>query len=224
MGLYYDEKQETQQMLRFQNHPDNIFMAILTGSMEIMIDQIRESLAVHRKNDAGAAPLEFLMPNAAGVFVPETALTTLKKMLRYHAGPGLYYLNDYHYLLLYDTLDFFCTIHNDMVRIASNVREKNKASRIAGVHVEKINFDNLIAMYFYDTDFLLDANTMINLGLDKRKVLGVHEETFGISQGLAPHPEELRFRLVKEEIPELRVTSQFWGFNSKVYPDLSAVE
>ena len=195
-------------------------MAILTDSMEMMIDQIRELLAVNRKRAVGSGPLESLMPNAGRSFNSETALKTLKKMLQCHKGPGFYHLNNYHYLLLYDTLESFCEIHNDLVRTAPNDREKNKASRIAGVHVERISFDDLTAMYFYDTDFLLDADTVINLGLDKRKLLGIHEETFGISQGLAPHPEELRIRKGKEEIPELRVTSRFWGPDSRVYPDL----
>ncbi len=211
-------------MLRFQNYPDKIFMAILTESMEMVIDQIRELLAVHRKSEAGSNILEILMPNAAGVFVPESALKTLKRLLHCHKGPGFYYLNDYHYLLLYDTLENFCILHNDMVRNAPNEYEKNKASRIAGVHIEKINFDHLIGMYFHDIDFLFDADTVINLDLDKRKMLGMHEETFGISQGLAPHPEELRIRMMNEEISELRITSQFWGPDSKVYPDLNVAD
>ncbi len=207
-------------MLRFQNCPDNIFMAILTASMEMMIDQIREILAVHRKNEVGAVPLEFLMPDAAGVFMPETAMTTLKKMLQYHTGPGLYYLNDYHYLLLYDTLDYFCTIHNDMVRTAPNEREKKKASRIAGVHIEKINFDDLIDIYYFDIDFLMDKDVVMNLGHDMRKGLGIQDETFAISQELAPHPEELKIRDKEDEPSVLLVQSIFWGPSSRVYPDM----
>ncbi len=180
-------------MLRFQNYPDRIFMAILTESMEIVIDQIRELLAVHRKNEVGTGTFESLMPNAASVFVAETALNTLKRMLHCHKGPGLYYLNDYHYLLLYDTLEHFCIFHNDMVRTAPNEFEKNKNTRIAGVHIEKINFDDLIDIYFFDIDFLMGQNVVMNLGLDMRKGLGIQDETFAISQGLAPHPEELKF-------------------------------
>jgi len=111
-----------------------------------------------------------------------------------------------------------------MVRTAPNTREKKKASRIAGVHIEKIKFDDLIAMYFYDTDFLFDADTVLQLGVDKRNVLGMHNETFGISQGLAPHTEELSIRLMDKEKSELIVQSQFWGSGSKVYPDLNAKE
>ena len=207
-------------MLRFQNYPDKIFMAILTAGMEMMIDQIRELLAVHRKNEEGAITLASLMPNAAGVFVPETALKTLKKMLQCHTGPGLYYLNDYHYLLLYDTLESFCNLHNDMVRIAPNAREKNRASRIAGVHIEKINFDDLVDIYYFDIDFLMDKDVVMNLGLDMRKGLGIQDETFAISQELAPHPDELAVRSETNITPVLMIQSRFWGPSSRVYPDI----
>jgi hypothetical protein len=211
-------------MLKFQTPPDKIFMAILTGSMEIMIDQIRELQAVHRKKEIGAGALESLMAHATRVFVPETALKTLKNMLHCHAGPGLYRLNDYHYLLLYDTLEYFCDIHNDMVLTAPNAREKKKASRIAGVHIERIDFDDLIDIYFFDTDFLIDEDVVMNLGLERRKGLGIHDETFGISQGLTPHPEELKIREEKDEKPVLNIQTRYWGPFSRVYPDLEEAD
>jgi hypothetical protein len=205
-------------MLKFHTPPDKIFMAILTESMDLMINQIRELLAVHRKNDAEACDLTSLMPNAGRVFVPETALKTLKKMLHCHAGPGLYQLNDYHYLLLYDTLKDFCDVHNDMVDSASNEHEKQRVSKVGAFHIERLGFDDLIDIYFYNTHFLINEDTMMNLNGDKKQELGMHEETFGISQGMSPHPEELKIR-DEEENPVLRVESRFWRSSSKVYPD-----
>lgn len=38
-------------MLRFQTPPDKILMVILTENIEMMIDQIRETLSVHRKKE-----------------------------------------------------------------------------------------------------------------------------------------------------------------------------
>ena len=37
----------------------------------------------------------------------------------------LYYLNDYHYLLLYDTLQDFCVLQNDFVQEAKTKKEKD---------------------------------------------------------------------------------------------------
>jgi hypothetical protein len=206
-------------MLKFQTPPDKIFMAILTGSMEMMIDQIREILAVHRKKEVGAGPLESVMPNAARVFVPETALKTLKNMLHCHAGPGLYRLNAYQNLLLHDTLGYFCNAHNGRVASARSENEKQRVSRVGAFHIERIGFDDLIDIYFYNTHFFLDEDTVMNLDVEERKELGIHDEVFSLVQGLAPHPEELIFRKETDEHPVLRMESQFWRPLSRKYPD-----
>jgi hypothetical protein len=205
-------------MLRFQTPPDKIFMAVLSESMEMMINKIGETLAVHRKEAMGTFVLESLMPNASRVFVAETARTALKHMLHCHKGPGLYRLNDYHFLLLYDTLEYFCDFHNQRVDSAPNEHERERASKVGAFHIEEFRFDGLIDIYFYGTAFLTADNVVMNLNPEENES-GIHDEAFSISQGLAPHPEELKFREVKEEIPELSITSRFWGPGSKVYPD-----
>ncbi len=61
---------------------------------------------------------------------------------------------------------------------------------------------------------------MIKLGLDKRKILGIHDETFGISQGLAPHPDELAIKPDDNDEYEMIERPKFWSRLSKVYPDM----
>lgn len=41
------------------------------------------------------------------------------------------------------------------------------------VHIEEINFDVLISIYFFDIDFLMDTETMFRLGAEKRTDLGM---------------------------------------------------
>lgn len=211
-------------MLRFQNPPDKIFTAMLGKSIDIIIDQLREIINSRSEGDIRGNGLENLMPAACRVFTPETALKILEKLLICHRSRDMYRLNNYHYLLLYDTLFHYCEIHNDMVRTAANGREKEEVSDLGGFHVERINFDDLIAMYFYDIDFLMDTDTMIKLGLEKRNMLGIHTETFGISQGLVPHPEELAIK--RDDYNEYagEAPSVFWSESSKEYPDLKAGE
>jgi len=208
-------------MLRFQTPPDRIFTAILGKSMNLMIDQIKEIKSV--KEDAGNE-LEYILPSAGKVFGPATAIKTLKRMLACHKRPGLYRLNDYHYLLLYDTLQHFCEIHNDMVKDARSISEKKRMSRVGAFYIERIDFDDLIDIYFYDIDFLMDGDTLMGLGLERREELGLNDETFGISQGLSPHPEELKIKVQNNERPVLIIQSRFWGPGSRVYPDLKVRE
>ncbi len=47
-------------------------------------------------------------------------------------------------------------------------------------------------LYFWNTDFLLEGPTLAGLGPDARKFMDVSDEAFGISQGLPPHPDELK--------------------------------
>ncbi len=211
-------------MLRFQTHPDKVFTIILHDSMSLMLARLRDLDEYSKHIGTRQDNFENLLPNAYRVFNAETALTVLNKMLLCQKEAWRYILNDYHYLLLYDTLQCFSEIHNDMVRTAQSLQEREEASMIGGVHIERINFNDLVAMFFFDNDFLLDTETVINLGLDKRKLLGIHGETFSISQGLAPHPEELA--LVKDynnwndpaEQPPL------WSESSTAYPDMQATD
>lgn len=209
-------------MLGFQTPPDKIFMAVLSESMEMMINRIGETLAVHRKEAVGSFVFESLMPNASRVFAAETALTSLKHMLHCHKGPGLYRLNDYHFLLLYDTLEYFCDVHNGRVVSAPNEHERERASKVGKYHIEEIRFEGLINIYFYSTDFLTDEGAAMDLNPEEDRGSGIHDESFSIAQGLAPHPEELKINEAKEETPELSITSRFWGPGSRVYPDFDA--
>ncbi len=209
-------------MLKFQTYPDKIFGSILEKSMSLMIDLLRDLEENSLDTGMSSDNLENLLPNACRVFNAETATNVLNKILVCHRDKLFYKLNDYHNLLLNDTLQNFCDIHNDMVLTAANHQDKEETSMIGETHVERINFDDLIAMFFFDTDFLLDTETVINLGLDKRQILGIHGETFGISQGLAPHPEELEIKPDDNDEDEMTEHSKFWSETSKEYPDMKA--
>ncbi len=209
-------------MLKFQTHPDRVFTVILQESMSLMVDLLRDLEENLEQTGTSTDNQDNLLPNAGRVFNAETAFNVLKQILGYHRETGLYALNDYHYLLMYDTLKYFCEIHNDRVRTAPDLREKEEASMIGGVPIERISFDDMIAMFFYDIDFLLDAETVIKLGLDKRETLGIHSEIFGISQGLAPHPEELKLKPADNDKYEMSEQPKFWSEASKVYPYMKA--
>src|SRR5262249_54422659 len=64
-----------------------------------------------------------------------------------------------------------------------------------------IDFDALVDMYFWDTDFLLDAEQFARLDPDAKANLGFSPSVFGVVQGLAPHPDELVLRRAEESTP-----------------------
>ena len=136
-------------MLRFQNNPDKIFMAILEDGITFMIDQLNTVVSSLDHSGDRKSAFNNLLPFAGRVFTCETARKTLKRMLVCHRRPSLYYFNDYHYLLLYDTLQYLCEVHNDTVKEASGRSEMKRASKVGKYHIEKIFFDHLIDLECY---------------------------------------------------------------------------
>jgi len=94
-------------MLRFAEKPDKIFTEILASSFIIALDNLKDVLK----------PSDFkcFFPNASRNFNQFTANTTLKDLIRCNKSPGLWSLNDYHYVLIYDAVKYFC----DIVEITS---------------------------------------------------------------------------------------------------------
>ncbi len=93
---------------------------------------------------------------------------------------------------------------------------------LGGIQIERIKFDDLIDIYFLDIDFLMETETITVLGFDGRKMLGIHNEAFGISHGLSPHSEELVLRADEYDRYDPAEQPQFWSESSKVYPDMKA--
>jgi hypothetical protein len=207
-------------MLRFQSHPDKIFTAILKDGIELMIDEFNNALYFAKSYEEVNDDLYAVLPNALKVFKPKTALSTLKDMLDCLGKPQLYQLNDYHYLLLYDTLSNLCDLHNDAVRDCETEEDRKQLSQIGDYFIEELLFDELIDLYFYDTDFLLNPEDVFQMGMDVRKGLDVSDETYAIGQGLAPHPEELELKVHKTDKPIEIDPSPYFGSKSKVYPDI----
>jgi hypothetical protein len=164
-------------MLRFQYHPDKVFTAILKDGIQLMIDQINDAVSFSSSKEELSEQMVSLLPNAENVFNAQTALTTLKRMLSCLEKPQLYYLNDYHYLLLYDTLSNLCDLHNSAVSECETEEERKQLSQIDDYYIEELFFDEMIDIYFYDIDFLFDPEDMFQLGLEGRKEKAINEET-----------------------------------------------
>ena len=106
-----------------------------------------------------------------------------------------------------------------MMKQIENPREKDEYSMIGDYFIEMIRFNDIVDIYFFDTDFLSDSKTMLELGMDARKDMSLSNESFAISQGLAPHPEELKIKMYKKEKADIQEPSDFFGPKSKIYPD-----
>jgi hypothetical protein len=148
-------------------------------------------------------------PLSAQCFTPELARATLVDLLEKLPLPEEYELTDYHWLLMYECLQVQIEVLNDdplplfveQLKTLATAEDAvylscpTRAKGTAGFHID---FDALIDRYFWDTDFLIDAEHFSRLSADAKARLGFSASTFGVTQGLSPHPDELVLRRSQE--------------------------
>jgi hypothetical protein len=128
--------------------------------------------------------------------------------------PQTYIPTTYHWLLLYECLSCHNEYLNDdpephIVAALKALRVARDAAYLAfprarhGRERLSIDFEAFIGLYFWDTDFLLEASTYAQLGAAAKQQLGFRADVFGVVSGLLPHPAELVLPpLAAAEAPE----------------------
>ena len=148
-------------------------------------------------------------PLAATCFTRELARETLLDLLGKLRLPEEYVPTEYHWLLMYECLAVQIEVLNDMPfpalvaplttwATAHDALYLSLPTRAQGVEGFHIDCDALIDTYFWDTDFLMDAESFARLSVEAKTMLGFSPSVFGVTQGLAPHPEELVLRRAEE--------------------------
>lgn len=189
-------------MLLFQNKPDEIFLAILHEAMDDELPYLEDAIE----------DIEFFQacyPFTSRHFTPTLAVQALRQLQTASEAEEYYQLTDYHWELLYEVLRGYTECFNDC-QDASQVSNK--------YGIKEINFSAMIMKFFWDTDFMEDGEVMLELTVEQKEALGFSKETFGLTQGLAPHPEELAFRPVQGNTVEERIADHSSLVPSLVYP------
>jgi hypothetical protein len=151
-------------------------------------------------------------PLSATCFTPELARATLVDLVAKLRLPEEYVPTDYHWLLMYECLQGQIERLNEdplspLVNLLTALATAQDAlyltlpPRAQDVEGFSIDFEALVDMYFWDTDFLLDAEQFARLEPDAKASLGFSPSVFGVIQGLAPHPDELVLRRAEEGAP-----------------------
>jgi hypothetical protein len=174
-----------------------IFVSCLEIASDVMVD-------LDRSDEWREA-----YPLAAACFTPELARETLVDLVAKLRLPETYVPTEYHWLLMYECLKTLIEVLNDaplpslVTQLTTLATAQDalylslpaRGQRDAGFHID---FDALVDTYFWDTDFLLDGETVIQLDADAKASLGFSPSVFGVTQGLAPHPDELVLRRAEE--------------------------
>ncbi len=141
-------------MLYFARKPDLIFTAILHAALESEGESIKGFV------NSDADLWEACYPESSRYLTAATCLDVLIQLFCASRDPIVYCPTDYHWLLLYEVLQNFCVIHNDLAPAAP------KGWRPIGeFKLSEIDFDALVDIYFWDTDFLIEPMRCSNTQL-----------------------------------------------------------
>src|SRR5262249_23091734 len=188
-------------MLRFPSPLTAAATELFVSCLEISADVVIDLDRPQEWRDA--------YPLAAACFTPELARETLIDLIAKLRLPEMYVLTEYHWLLLYECLKAMIEVLNDdplpslvaqltTLATAQDALYLSLPTRGEGVAGFHIVFDALVDMYFWDTDFLMDAELFARLSPDEKASLGLSPSVFGVVQGLTPHPDELVLRRAEE--------------------------
>ena len=169
-------------MLRFSENPNKAALAIVHAALTDALEHMEISQETFKD---GLEDLTARYPESAKCFTPALAETTLKGLLRASQDSALYQLTDYHWLLLYEVLDNFTEVFNDEPIYVGG------GELVTKYGVKNIDFYDFIGCYFWDTDFLIEPDSMINMREKGRQSMAFNQEAYGVIQRWAPHPEEL---------------------------------
>jgi hypothetical protein len=188
-------------MLRFAASLTPAATALVVSCLEIAADVVIDIDPAEEWREA--------YPRAATCFTPALARATLLDLVAKLRLPEAYVPTEYHWLLMYECLQALIEVLNDdplpsLVELLTTLATAQDAlylslpSPAKGVAGFSIDFDALVDMYFWDTDFLLDAELFAQLTPEAKASLGFSPSAFGVTQGLAPHPDELVLRRSEE--------------------------
>ena len=199
-------------MLNWQLQPDEAFNAIVDSALVGAIDLLSEAMAQghterHGEGSGGADPLWMFSEQVTALFDAEQLLAELRKLLQAHRSPKLSMPSDVHFLLLYKVLQHQIEVHNDRVFATG------QPVACGDVRLLLIDFA-FVCDFFWDLDFLLEPEVMERASEDVKQRLGFSPETFGVVQGLKPHPQELELR----EVPDERLPGENHSMPGSCYP------
>lgn len=166
-------------MLGFAARPDPAFRVIVTAALEIATDELRNPDA----SDENA--LVNYSTRTQAIFNRQELLAELEKLLEAHRSPTTYKLTGYHFLILHDVLQVYADLHNDSLELHDGVR------RWGDVTIRKIDLDTVLAVYFFDTDFLFAPDVFNALDEQRKEEMQFADEAWGVVNQLKPHPDEL---------------------------------
>ena len=182
--------------------------ALTPAATEILLHCLEMSVDLTRA-DTPESAWAMACPRSAQCLPRQRARQVLLDLLDKLRQPQTYVPTTYHWQLMYECLACHIECLNDapwppIVDALKALRVPQDAAYLAfsraghGRESVAIDFEAFIGLYFWDTDFLLDASTYEQLGAAAKQQLGFRADVFGVLSGLLPHPTELVLQTLEE--------------------------
>lgn len=165
-------------MLRFASRPDKAFSEIVTESLALPLDILED------ENQAEDDAMSCFDPRLAAMFTCAELAHEVKRLSEAHEAEILYMPTEYHWLILADILKTGIEMHNQMV-------DKFGPRKIGSVLLGEIDFDAVADIYFWDTDFLVEAEAFNAMDAETKRQMQFSDGTFGVVNRMRPHLADL---------------------------------
>jgi hypothetical protein len=191
-------------VLYWSTKPDPLFTKIVDVAISVGRDLVRSW--------EGSSPTEWatMYPELAKFFTPATSNRELERLRVTHGSSKVFRPGDYQWLLLFEVLRDFCEAYND---------QPIDTMEHEGTVIRHIDFDAILAIFFWDLDFTIPLEELSALGAAGRNMMGIQDQAFNAAAGLVPHPDELAL----EEVTSPKWAEEdeaFFRAGSTTYPAL----
>jgi hypothetical protein len=184
-------------LLEFQAEPDPIFRAILDAALAWTRDQLYPYLESASPSEEQLQELdehyrEYLYPELARFMSRTETIGQIDGLLNTLNAPGRYRITDYHWMILHESLQMFCDLHND----------NEWDGKVGPYLIETIDLDWIVERFFFDTDFAFGVDFLLADERREQPIPGVSPQARRIAAGLRPTSEDLEVRLLTADEPE----------------------
>ncbi len=136
---------------------------------------------------------EACYPHSSRRFTAQFAIPTLERVLGTSQAIAVYRISESQWLLLYECLGNYCAELNDVAP-----GQPDGFLPVGNYQLAEIDFDALVALYFWDTDFLAPPGEIKPVGLAGSRGVGLTEDLSGYAHGWRADSNEMHVEKVEE--------------------------
>jgi hypothetical protein len=165
-------------MLRFAVRPDKAFNEIVTECLALALDLLKDE---HQTDDEATSCFDQCL---GAMFSRSELAREVERLSEARNAKVLHMPTEYHWLILADILTTGIELHNQAV--------DEFGPRIVGsVLLGRIDFEAVADIYFWDEDFLIDAEAFNAMGAETKRQMQFSDGAFAVVNRMKPHPADL---------------------------------